>query len=78
MSSGSVISDSNLTVTSSWLIEYACNNPQGLTEREEYIVVEKYREDKGSKREDLELHVWCSRTVFYLPLSYNENTVLWT
>ena len=78
MSSGSVISGSNLTVTSSWLIEYACNDPQGSTEREEYIVGEQYREEKRSKREDLELHMQCSRTVFYLPLSYNKNTVLWT
>ena len=37
-SSGSVISSSYLNVTSSWLIEHACNDPQGSTEREEYIV----------------------------------------
>ena len=78
MSSGSVISGRNLTVTSSCLIEHACNDPQGSTEREEYIVGVQYRGEKRSKREDLELHMRCSRTVFYLPLSYNENTVLWT
>ena len=41
--SGSVISCSYLTVTSSWLIEHACNDPQGLTEREEYIVEKQYK-----------------------------------
>ena len=59
-SSGSVISGSNLTVTNSWLIEHACNDPQGSTEREEYIVGEQYREGKRSKREDLELHMRSS------------------
>ena len=78
VSSGSVISDSNLTVTSSCLIEHACNDPQGSIEREEFIVGEQYREEKRSKREYLELHMRCSRTVFYLPLSYNKNTILWT
>ena len=77
-SSGSVISCSYLTITSSWLIEHACNDPQGSIEREDYIVGEQYREEKRSKREDLELHMWCSRTVFYLPLSYKKNTVMWT
>ena len=38
LSSSSVISGSNLTVTSSWLREHACNDPQGSIEREEYIV----------------------------------------
>ena len=42
----------NLTVTNSWLIEYACNDPQGSTEREEYIVGEQYRE-KRDLRENI-------------------------
>ena len=40
LSTGSVTSYSDLTETSSQLAELACNNPQGLIEREEYIVRE--------------------------------------
>ena len=58
--------------TNSWLIEYVCKDPHGSTEWEEHIVGEQYRREKRSKREDLELHMRCSKTLFYLPLSYKK------
>ena len=71
MSSGSVISGSNLIETNSWLIEHACNDPQGSTKREEYIVREKYREKRDLREKILSCICGAVELCFTFPLSYN-------
>ena len=55
-----------LTITSSWLIEHACNDPQGSTEREEYIVRGAIQRQKRDLREKI-LSCICGAAKLCLP-----------